>query len=90
MEQQINLNLLKQMVQFNKTAFDNTFSALVMAREQNEKMLNSFMENASWIPEEGKKSIDEWLAAYRKGCDDFKTMVDDAYGKVESFLNSPK
>ena len=84
------INLLKQMVQFNKTAFDNTFNALVMAREQNEKMINTFLEHAAWLPAEGRKSIDEWLSAYRKGCDDFKNMVDDAYGKVESFLNTSR
>ena len=84
------LNLLKQTIQFNKTAFDNTFSALTMVGEQNEKMLNTFLEHAAWIPEEGRKAIDEWLKTYRKGTDDFKKMVDDAYAKVESFLNTSK
>ena len=38
-----NKQITKQMIQFNKTAFDNSFSAMTMVYEQNEKMLEAFL-----------------------------------------------
>jgi polyhydroxyalkanoate synthesis regulator phasin len=82
-----NQKIAKQMIQFNKTAFDNSFNAMTMVYEQNEKMVNTFLSQATWLPEEGKKAIEDWVSAYRNGCDDFKKLVDDNYAKVEAFFN---
>jgi hypothetical protein len=77
----------KQMIQFNKTAFDNTFTAMTVLQEQTEKMMSMFLEQSPWIPVEGKKSISDWIKAYKRGRDDFKTVVEDNYKKVEDFLS---
>lgn len=82
-----NLQIAKQMINFNKTAFDNSFSAMTMVYEQNEKMVETFLSQAAWMPEEGKKAIKDWLAAYRTGCNDFKKMVDENYAKVEAYFD---
>ncbi len=79
-----------QMIQFNKTAFDNSFSAITMAYEQNEKMLGTFLSQATWLPAEGKKAIQDWMESYKTGCNDFKKMVDDNYAKVELFFKDGK
>jgi hypothetical protein len=42
------------------------------------------------FPEEGKKAVIEWMKAYKKGCDDFKNIVDENFKKVETFFNEPK
>ena len=76
----------KQMIQFNKAAFDNTFNAMTVLQEQTEKMVNSFMEQSAWMPAEGKKAVFDWLKAYKRGRDDFKAAVDDNYRKVEEFF----
>jgi len=81
-----NQQIFKQMIQFNKTAFDNSFSAMRIAQEQNEKMVKSFLDQAAWLPAEGKKAINDWLAAYKKGCEDFKNAMDENYKKVEAFF----
>lgn len=79
--------ITKQMIQFNKTAFDNSFSAMTMVYEQNEKMLETFLGQASWMPEEGRKAIKDWMASYRTGCDNFKKLVDDSYAKVDTYFD---
>jgi len=82
--------MLKQMLDFNKTAFDNSFSAMLTIQEQNEKMVSTFLEQATWIPEEGKKLIQEWVDTYKKGYGDFKKTADDNYKKVETFFETAK
>ena len=78
--------MLKQMLEFNKTAFDNSFMAMLTIQEQNAKMVNTFLEQATWMPEEGKKVIRNWVDTYRKGCEDFKKGMDDNFKRVESFF----
>ena len=82
--------LLKQMLEFNKTAFDNSFNAMLTIQEQNAKMVDTFIEQATWMPEEGKKLIRDWVNAYKKGCEDFKKAADENYKKVDEFFASAK
>jgi len=83
-------SIAKQMIQFNKTAMDNSLKALTMVYEQNEKIAGAFMEQATWLPEEGKKAIKDWMATYKSGSENFKSLVDDSYAKVESFFSDLK
>jgi len=80
------LQIAKQMIEFNKSSFDNTFTAMVLLQEQAEKMVNSFMEQANWLPEEGRNILDEWLATYKKGRDEFKKTVDESFQKVREYF----
>jgi hypothetical protein len=82
--------ILKQMIDFNKATFDNTFNAMVMLQEQSERAANTLLEQATWLPEDGKKAINEWVKAYKKGREDFKKLVDENFKKVETFFSSTK
>lgn len=81
------MKMTKQMLEFNKSSFDNTFNALSMLQEQYERMINSFMEQATWLPEEGKKALNEWLDSYKKGREAFKETVDASFQKVEDYFS---
>ena len=81
--------IVKQMIQFNKTAFDSSFNAMTMVYEQNEKMFETFLTQAPGLPEESKKTVKGWMSSYRNGCNDFKKLVDDNYAKVEEYFNKP-
>lgn len=82
--------MLKQMLDFNKTAFDNSFNAMLMIQEQNAKMVNTFLEQANWMPEEGKKLLRDWVDAYKKGCENFKKAADENYKKVDDYFAGQK
>lgn len=78
--------MAKQMIDFYKTTFDNTYSAFSMMQEQTERMTNMFLEQATGLPPEGKKALQEWTKAYKKGCEEFKKTVDDNFKKAESIF----
>jgi polyhydroxyalkanoate synthesis regulator phasin len=77
---------IKQIVQFNKNAFDQGYNAMEMLRNQNEKMTNSLLDQATWLPEEGKKAVNEWMQLYKKGCGDFKKTADQHYKNAEKLF----
>ena len=76
---------IKQIFDFNKNTFDNTFNAMMNIGEQNEKMFRSFMDQ-TWLPEEGKRAIMEWVDIYRKGWIDFKKAADENYKAMAKHL----
>jgi hypothetical protein len=80
------LGFTKQMIDFYKATFDNTFNAMVMVQEQIEKVSGIALQQASWLPEEGVKAINEWTDAYKKGREEFKGAVDANFAKVEEFF----
>lgn len=79
--------IFKQMIQFNKSAFDNSYNAMEMFRNQNEKIANSLLDQATWVPAGGIKAINEWMKVYKKGCDDFKKAVDQNYKNAEDLFS---
>lgn len=80
------MKLAKQMIDFNKATFDNSFNTMVLLQEQTEKMVNAFLEQSTWLPEEGKKILNEWVAAYKKGREEFKKVVNEGYKKVDAYF----
>jgi sugar-specific transcriptional regulator TrmB len=83
-------HFLKQIIDFQKTTFDNSFNALAKLQEQGETMLSSSLKQAEWLPEEGKKVITEWIEAYKKARTEFKSTVDGNFKKVQEFFDSTK
>ena len=80
--------LFKQMIDFQKTTFDNSFNAMTTLQEQSEKMLSAFLGQAAWLPEEGKKAVSDWINTYKDGRVKFKEAVESNFEKVESYFSS--
>lgn len=78
--------IFKQMIEFQKNAFDNSFKALSTFQDNSEKLVDVMVNQSPWVPEEGRKAFVEWLESYKKGRDEFKNLVDDNYKKVEDFF----
>jgi len=77
-------NMFKQMIDFNKTTYENAFKNMNILQEQMEKAINLYIDQAP-MSEEGKKAAKEWASMYKKGYEDFKKLVDDNLKKMESF-----
>ena len=78
--------MFKEIIDFNKSAFASSFDTMIMFQEHTETMGNMFMEKTPLLPEEGKKAFKDWISAYKKGRDDFRTAVDESFKKMESFV----
>jgi division protein CdvB (Snf7/Vps24/ESCRT-III family) len=79
--------ITKQVISFYKTTFENSYSTMVMLQEQAEKLMKTILDQAPWMTDDGRKALDQWVGAYRKGREEFKKSVDDGYKKVEEFFS---
>lgn len=78
--------IIKQILDFNKKAFDDSFKAVIAVQEQTEKMMFALWGKSPYLPEEGKKVVGDWIATCKKGADDFKQTVDSRFKEVEDYL----
>ncbi|MGO9017318.1 MAG: hypothetical protein ACLQVJ_03110 [Syntrophobacteraceae bacterium] len=81
-------NFAKQMLDFNRTTFENTYGAVCMVQEQSEKMMNSLMEQATWMPSEGKKAMADMAAMCKKSCSEFKKAMDENFVRAEALFKT--
>lgn len=79
-----NKEVAKQIIDLHKSSFDNSFNILISLQDM---MLNNFMEQALWLPPEGKKAFTNMMSIYKKGREDFKKLMDDGYKKVEEYIS---
>ncbi len=79
--------IIKQVVEFNRAAFNGAFYTMSTLQDQNERLLFGFLDKASWIPTEGKKAITDWVSIYKKSSEDFKSFVEDNFKKAEEYFS---
>ncbi len=72
----------KDMVQLQRAAFHNAFSALSMFQDQAESATRMVLE-MGMLPEEGKKLFTDWIYAFKRGRECFKKAMDDNFKAVE-------
>ena len=63
--------------------FDN--DTMVMFQDQTKKMFDAFSNQKSWMPFDFKKTMEESVAMYKKGCDEFKKQLDENIQRMEKF-----
>ena len=80
--------ILKQMIDFNKIAFDNTFNIMNLLQEQWERMTGVFVEQSAWPPQ-GGEILSEWASAYKKWHQDCKKALADNFKRLEVILEEP-
>ncbi len=81
----------KQLMEFNKKAFDNFYTTVTNLQDETESIVSRFMEKSAWMTPEGKKIFNQMTESYRKGRSDFKAMADENYRKVsEYFVHADK
>jgi hypothetical protein len=78
----------KQMIDFQKTTFDNVYDSMVMLHDHTEKLASTVFEQATWIPEESSRLVTQWIKIFKKGRNDYKLAVDDIYTRIEDLITA--
>jgi len=77
----------KQMIEFNKSMFNNYFGAICVLQDQMEKAFGQMLAQSPLFPEEAKKTLESWFGTYRQGRDSFKTFADEHFKKMEDLCS---
>jgi hypothetical protein len=78
--------LVKQMMDYQKAAFESTFNSVAMVQDQTEKLFRDFVQKSAFIPPQSKEVFNDWVNIYRKGRLEFKEAAEDNYKKVGDYF----
>lgn len=77
-----------QTITFQKKIFDNVFQSMGTIQDQTEEMTFAFLKQMPWMPQEGRKNIQDAIDTYKKNREAFKKAVDDSFEKMEEIFES--
>ena len=84
------MRIARQIIDFNKTVFNDNFGARNTLYEQTERIVSSFWGKSPIFSEEGRKFTSDWMKTYKTGCEYFKNAVNENFENMEEFFNKAK
>ncbi len=84
MDQQ--MGMAKQMMDLQRMTFDGMVTNMITFWDQTDKVFGTFIDQAAWVPAEGKTAFKKWIDGNKKGCETFKKAVNDGYERLESYF----
>jgi hypothetical protein len=78
--------IAKQMLDMQKVSVEGMISNTIMFWDQTGTAWCSLLNQAAWVPEEGKKAFREWIDSNKKGCETLKDAVEKGYASLERFF----
>jgi len=81
------VELQRNLLEFQKQAFDSTFNALSALQDQQRELMTRLLDGAPAVPGEMRQLLDEWGRALETGREQFKDTVDRSFETVETYLD---
>lgn len=78
--------LAVNVVEFQKTAFDNTVDTLGRLQKRSDRMISRAVKDVSWVPAEGKEVVEEWITTMEKARVEFKKSTDKSFNLLLKYL----
>lgn len=78
--------LAVNIVDFQKTTFDNTAKVVGSIQDQTEKMLLEIVSRSSWMPKEAKTVVHEWIRMAKRSRADFTKTMDKSFDLIGDYI----
>ncbi len=75
--------LAQQMINFQKVSFFSCYDAAAKMQNQASSAVDKMLDQAIWIPKEGRQAISNWADTYQEERDRFKTYVEKSFTNFE-------
>lgn len=78
--------ITKQVFDFQKGAFSSWFDVWSILQDQTDLTVDTMLNQASWIPDEGRQVIFNWVSACKNEGDRYKAYVEESFSGLEKHL----
>jgi hypothetical protein len=85
-----NNQVVKNVLTHSRDVFENTYKALNVVFERNQKLAEQVMENAAYLPKEVKEINQKWLNAGKEARQNFYETVVNGHKQMEEFVTTPQ
>ncbi|MEE4111704.1 MAG: hypothetical protein V2I40_02745 [Desulfobacteraceae bacterium] len=84
------LNVTRQMLAFQKQAVNQFQSMWDLAQTQTTTAADQWMDQATWMPQESRKALENWRTLMKQERDRFSAYVDQCFVVYEKMLDAPQ
>jgi hypothetical protein len=78
--------ITKQAFDFQKGAFSSWFDVWSILQDQADLTVDTMLNQASWIPDEGHPVILNWVSVCKNEGDRYKAYVEESFAGLEKYL----
>lgn len=79
--------IARKMIDFQKESLLSYYDAASAMQHQTASTLDQMLNQAGWIPNEGRKAISAWMDTYQEGQDRFKACVENSFALLDLYFN---
>jgi hypothetical protein len=80
--------ITKQMLNFQKMSFDSWYNAVSVVQDQAVSNMGMMLNQAAWIPEDGRNAIQSWVQISKEERNRLKSYVDMGFAAIEKSISS--
>ena len=81
--------ITKQAFNFQKMTFENWYKAMTLVQDQAVSTMDKMLDQATWLPEDGRNAIQNMVGVIQDERDRFKGYMDDSFVSIEKVF-APK
>jgi polyhydroxyalkanoate synthesis regulator phasin len=78
--------MTQQVIELQKHMVDNWDEALALVENQAEASVNWMIDTATWMPEEGRKAVAQWMTIAKEERGRLKAQLDQGLSTVEQIF----
>ncbi|MGM0452191.1 MAG: hypothetical protein ACQERN_03370 [Thermodesulfobacteriota bacterium] len=79
-------NIFYNSIETGRTCIETAFDTGAKVQDQSEQMFRQFIDQAPWLDENAKKSVDIWFGACKQGRDTVKKVIDENLNGIEKMF----
>lgn len=78
--------ITKRVIDYQKLSFDHWYNAMSLIQDQAESTMDLMLNQASWIPQEGRSAYQSWINVCQQERGRFKSYVEKGFAALEKAL----
>jgi hypothetical protein len=78
--------LAVMLIKLQQSTFDKALKMLSQVQERGDKLVKKHVEDAAWLPAEGKEAVKEWSRTLNDGRAEFQKAVDKSYDLIRTYF----
>ncbi len=78
--------VVARVIEWDKRIFDRAVKTVESVQERSEKAVQRRVDDAKWIPKEGKEVVGAWIHVVRRGRRDIRKTVDTSLDLTSDFF----
>ena len=78
--------IVKQMLEFNQSTFNNAFDMMTLFQDQFETVANAALDQTNVLPAEGRQIMENWGEIYKSGRHALRTQINNNFKQAENLF----